>query len=148
MEAHLATAADLPSLSALDRHLPPERLARKVEAGEVAVALLQGHPVGLLRFGLFWDQIPFMWLLAVEERYRRQGVGRALVRWWEQEMAARGHDWVLTSTQADEAAQHFYRALGYQDCGALLLPGEAAELLLRKEIAPPAGLQPAGERRV
>ena len=29
---------------------------------------------------------------------------------------------VLTSTQEDEEAQHFYRAMGYRDCGNLEMP--------------------------
>jgi hypothetical protein len=33
-----------------------------------------------------------------------------------------------------ESAQHFYRKLGYVDSGALLLPDEPAELLLRKDL--------------
>jgi hypothetical protein len=41
---------------------------------------------------------------------------------------------VLTSTQSDEDAQHFYRRLGYRDCGVLILPGEAGELMLLKEL--------------
>ena len=40
----------------------------------------------------------------------------------------------MTSTQADEAAQHFYRHLGYADIGGFLLPGEAYELLLYKAL--------------
>ena len=44
------------------------------------------------------------------------------------------NDRVMTSTRSDEEAQHFYRGLGYTDCGALLLPGEPLELIFRKEI--------------
>ena len=32
---------------------------------------------------------------------------------------AHGYGMVLTSTQVDEDAQHFYRKLGYKDCGGL-----------------------------
>jgi len=42
---------------------------------------------------------------------------------------------VLTSTVSAETAQHLYRRLGYVDSGALLLPDEPAELLLRKPLA-------------
>ena len=41
------------------------------------------------------------------------------------------NDRVMTSTRSDEEAQHFYRGLGYTDCGALLLPGEPLELFFR-----------------
>ena len=47
-----------------------------------------------------------------------------------------GHRRVMTSTQANEDGQHFYRRLGYQDAGALLLPGEPLEIVFIKELAP------------
>jgi len=32
-----------------------------------------------------------------------------------------GYVAVMTSTNSDEQAQHFYRKLGYKDCGCLIL---------------------------
>ena len=49
-------------------------------------------------------------------------------------MREQGYAAVMTSTQANEAAQHFYRHLGYQDIGGFLLPGEAFELVLHKAL--------------
>ena len=44
----------------------------------------------------------------------------------------------MTSTQVDEEAQHFYRKLGYQDAGGLVIriPGyeQPMELFLVKDI--------------
>lgn len=40
---------------------------------------------------------------------------------WENEMRSLGFKMVMTSTQADEQAQHFYRKLGYVDRGCLIL---------------------------
>ena len=39
-------------------------------------------------------------------------------------MSRAGHGMVLVSTQSDEPAQHFYRKLGYRDCGCLPLDCE------------------------
>lgn len=36
-------------------------------------------------------------------------------------MANQGYKMIMTSTQVDENAQHFYRKLGYKDCGCLVL---------------------------
>ena len=36
-------------------------------------------------------------------------------------MKSQGYDFVLTSTQVDEITQHFYRKLGYKDCGGLII---------------------------
>ena len=53
-------------------------------------------------------------------------------------MRSRGYDLVMTSTQSDEAAQHFWRKLGYRDCGGLTLPfpghEQPLELILGKTL--------------
>jgi GNAT superfamily N-acetyltransferase len=130
-----ASASDLPFLEEVDRHVSPETLADLVTAGRVMVVEVDGDVVGLLRWGLFWDQVPFMNLLWVLPDRRRQGVGTALVEAWEKAQLAAGHDLVLTSTVSAERSQHLYRRLGYVDSGALLLPDEPAELILRKPLA-------------
>ena len=97
------------------------------------MCLQETSPIGWLRYGYFWGFIPFMEMLVILENYRRKGNGRRLVQQWEAEMFQSGADLVLTSTQADEEAQHFYRTLGYQDCGALFLPTQRpAEIFLSK----------------
>lgn len=40
---------------------------------------------------------------------------------WENDMRDSGYKLLLTSTQVDEQAQHFYRKLGYQEAGSLLI---------------------------
>lgn len=51
-------------------------------------------------------------------------------------MKAQGYGMVLTSTQVDETAQHFYRKNGYKDCGSLVMniPGyeQPMEMFLSK----------------
>ena len=39
----------------------------------------------------------------------------------ETEMKNQGFGLVMTSTQVDESAQHFYRKLGYKDCGGFVI---------------------------
>lgn len=109
-------------------------LSAAIEAGRVLVAEAAEGILGWLRWGLFWDEIPFMNMLFVLEPARGGGLGGLLVDDWEAREKADGHDAVLTSTQSDETAQHFYRRRGYVDAGVLLLPGKPAELILRKVI--------------
>lgn len=122
----------------LDRHLAPEAFARKVRERQAYICLADGVPAGLPRYGLFWDSIPFCNLLYVAEGSRGQGLGRALMQHWEGEMKRLGCNLLMTSTQADESAQHFYRKLGYRDCGGLVLGtgGQVPplELVLCKEL--------------
>jgi ribosomal protein S18 acetylase RimI-like enzyme len=103
------------------------------------ILLVNDEPVGLLRYNLFWDEHPFCTMLYVREGKQRAGYGKAMMGFWEKEMQQRGHKMLLTSTQVDEEAQHFYRKLGYQDAGSLLITipeyQQPMELFLVKRIA-------------
>ncbi len=118
----------------LDKHLPKEEYDLKVRDKQGYVLLNNGTPIGILRYNLFWDNTPFCTLLYIRNEYQRQGYGKKLMEHWENDMKANGYSFVLTSTQADEQAQHFYRKIGYRDCGSLILPAEPTELFLMKEI--------------
>lgn len=134
MTIRYAEAGDLPVLTAHDRHIAPEELAESIKRRRVLVMLDGEAFAGWLRFNLFWDNTPFMNMLFMLEGYRGQGLGGKLTAFWEQEMRAAGYTEVLTSTQSNEDAQHFYRAHGYKDCGGLLLPGEPLEIFFIKGI--------------
>lgn len=122
----------------LDRHLPEEEFDGKVRDKRGYVLEEDGKPVGLLRYNLFWDNTPFCTLLFVDWAYQKKGYGRLLMEHWEADMKEKGYGMLLTSTQADEEAQHFYRKLGYKDCGGFVptVPGyeQPMELFLEKAI--------------
>lgn len=105
----------------LDKHLPETEFVGKVRERRGYVLLEDGIRAGLLRYNLFWDQMPFCNMLYVEPHFQGGGYGRKLMEYWEQDMKAQGYGAVLTSTQVDEQAQHFYRRLGYKDCGGFVL---------------------------
>lgn len=131
----IARDRDLPFLREVDGHVSPQDLAHLVSLGRVMVAEVDAVAVGCLRWGLFWEQVPFMNLLWVVEQWRGKGIGTTLVETWERALVAQGHGLVLTSTSSAERAQHLYRRLGYVDSGSLLLPQEPTELILRKLLA-------------
>ncbi len=129
----IANKSDLKFLLENDRHISPKRLEHIICDGLIYVACIESSPAGWLRFSYMWGIIPFMDLLYVLEANRGQGIGRGIVEKWEYAMFQSGAEFILTSTQADETAQHFYRKLGYQDCGAIFIPGQMpAEIFLRK----------------
>ena len=78
-------------------------------------------PVGIMRYNLFWDNTPFLTLIHFVESAQKRGFGRQTMMHWENEMRELGYNVVITSTQVDEGAQHFYRKLGYTDRGCLIL---------------------------
>lgn len=132
MQIDLATVVDLQQLVELDHHVSPAIIEQKIARGEIIVARDADVVVGWLRWGYFWDMIPFMNLLGVRAPLRGQGIGTRIVAFWEAHLRAQGYTEVLTSTQADERGQFLYRKLGYQDVGALIFPGEPLEVILKK----------------
>ena len=125
---------DLEFLAKADRHVPPEIMEKLVSDGFVLIAMCGESLAGWLRYGFFWDEIPFMNMLFVLEEYRGNGVGTALVREWERLAAEKGHRTVMTSTQANETSQHFYRKLGYRDLGGFTPFGEEYEIIMGKQL--------------
>jgi GNAT superfamily N-acetyltransferase len=76
-------------------------------------------------------------MLAIEEEHRGQGWGTRMIAFWEAHLRQQGHEWAMTSTQANERAQHLYRRLGYEDVGGMRWPQDVAlELLLLKRLEP------------
>lgn len=122
----------------LDKHLPQQEFRKKVENKEGYVLLNDDKAIGLLRYNFFWDNIPFCTMLLIDKNFQNKGYGKKMMEFWENEMRLQGHKIVLTSTQVDEKAQHFYRKLEYQDCGGLLINDgdfkQPMELILRKTI--------------
>lgn len=132
MQIRFAEPCDMLALMQHDRHIAPEALEQKIALKEVLVLYDGDVFAGWLRWNCFWDEHPFMNLLYVLDEYRGKGYGAALVSEWERLMKENGHDTVMTSTQANECAQFFYRHLGYEDIGSFALPGDPLELILSK----------------
>lgn len=138
IEIRYVELSDKPFWYQLDKHLPEAEFVNKVKMKRGYVLLENGIPVGLLRYNLFWDNTPFCTMLFIAEDYQGKGYGRSLMEYWEADMKKQDYGMLLTSTQVDETAQHFYRKLGYKDCGGFIIniPGYAQpmELFLVKEI--------------
>ena len=130
-----ATQQDIDFLVRHDRHLKRPAMLDKIRRQEVYVVEHESQLVGWARYNLFCDLIPFLTNIHILYEYRRQGFGTHLIRHWEEQMRDRGFSFVLTSTQADEDAQFFYRSVGYSDSGSMLFPGQAAtEIVLSKSL--------------
>ena len=118
----------------LDKHISLKQLELKISLNECRIICCSDDPCGILRYGLFWDNTPFLNMIYIQQPFRVRGFGRRAVLSWENEMASQGYKMVMTSSLSDENAQHFYRKLGYRDAGCLLLPYEASEIIFIKNI--------------
>lgn len=138
IEIRYVNAKDKGFWYSLDKHLPEREFENKVNNKRGYVLLENNKSVGLLRYNLFFDNIPFCTMLYIDSNYRQKGYGKKLMEYWENDMKLQGYGMLLTSTQVDEEAQHFYRKLGYKDCGGLIIdnPGyqQPMELFLSKSI--------------
>lgn len=129
-----AGTGDFELLLKYEHCISEQELKNSIGAGRVAMAFERDAFAGWLRFGLFWDNTPFMNMLYVLEEYRGMGIGKRLTDFWEEEMGRAGYERVLTSTLSNEQAQFFYRKNGYTDCGSLLLPGDPLEIMMLKNL--------------
>lgn len=118
----------------LDKHLSEAEFEKKIRDKQGYVLLENAKPIGLLRYNLFWDNTPFCTMLFIDWKYHKKGYGKKLMEHWELDMKSQGYDLLLISTQVDEDAQHFYRKIGYQDCGGFVLDKQPMELFLMKKI--------------
>ncbi len=138
LEIRYMQSSDKEFWYSLDRHLPETEFENKVRDQRGYVLLENSKPTGLLRYNLFWDNTPFCTMLFIEKSSRKKGYGTLLMEHWEKDMKSRGYHMLLTSTQVDEEAQHFYRKLGYQDCGGFVIDipeyKQPMELFLIKHI--------------
>jgi ribosomal protein S18 acetylase RimI-like enzyme len=103
----------------LDKHLSKNEFQLKVRDRRGYVISDVDKPIGIMRFNLFLDNTPFLTHIYFDEYYRGKGFGKQAMSYWENEMREFGYRMVMTSTQVDEQAQHFYRKLGYKDRGGI-----------------------------
>jgi GNAT superfamily N-acetyltransferase len=135
LKIRFATEADYETIRTRDHHISEDIILNKINQKEIYVLQNEDNAIiGWLRYGLFWDNTPFMNMLWVDEPYRGKGTGKLLVLFWEEQMKKSGVNLIMTSTQADEDAQHFYRKLGYLDAGCLILDTQPLEIILTKKL--------------
>ena len=136
MEIRLAVAADKVKILQYDRHIHHNKVGECIHNGLVDVLCDGDKLVGVLRYNLFWQTIPFLDLIFIDEAYRGQGWGRKMMAQWEDSMKSMGYPHVMLSTQEDETAKYFYEKLGYRRIGAFLPPEQDAdEIMYLKELA-------------
>lgn len=118
-EIRYVTEADRAFWFTLDPHMDEAEFLLKIRDKRGYIICDGSHPIGVMRYNLFWDHIPFLTLIYLEDSYQGKGFGRKAMLFWEAKMRELGYKMIMTSTQVDEQAQHFYRKLGYIEKGSL-----------------------------
>ena len=127
MKIELAKTQDLQEIIRLDRHVPAERLEACVQNGQVYLLRDGDRVAGVLRYSLFWQSIPFLDLIYLDAPCRNRGFGTEMMQKWESDMQKSGYEYVMTSTQSNEDAWHFYEKLGYYKAGGFYPPEQDEE---------------------
>jgi ribosomal protein S18 acetylase RimI-like enzyme len=136
MKIVVAADSDYGYIKEHDRHISESLIQAKIRAKEIYILRDENDiNIGWMRFGYFWDNTPFMNMLWIVEQHQGKGAGGLVVCFWENEMKNNGYKLVMTSTQANEEAQHFYRKLGYRDAGCLLVENQPMEIILIKQLS-------------
>ena len=128
-----------------DGYIPAEVLKRKIEGQlalnpdrieDVVVAEWNGKRVGYVRLEYLWSIVPYIALIRVLPEYRRQGVGKALLRFIETFLREAGHDVLYSSSQADEPEpQAWHRHVGFEECGFITgINEDIGEVFFRKRL--------------
>ena len=137
MEIRLAVAKDKRQILKYDCHIHHNKVGECIDNSLVYVLCDSNKIVGVLRYSLFWQSIPFLDLIYIDEAYRGQGWGSKMMAHWEKTMVPMGYPYVMLSTQEDESAKYFYEKIGYRRIGSFLPPEqEADEIMYLKEFNP------------
>ncbi len=136
-QVRFARRADLAYLERERKEIRRDRLARKIDAKELIVAERGGEILGLLELEFPQPEAPYMSLIRVDGRHRREGIGTALLTFAEDQLRRRDFEVLYTSSAADEPEpQVWHRAAGFEPCGSLegFNEGGIAEVFFRKRL--------------
>ena len=100
------------------------------------IAEWNGKRVGYVRLEYLWSIVPYIALIRVLPEYRRQGAGKALLRFIETFLREAGHEALYSSSQADEPEpQAWHRHVGFEECGFIAGINESVgEVFFRKNL--------------
>ncbi len=120
-----------------DNYVTEQVIRHKIVQNEIVIAELDGQSIGYLRLEYLWSNIPYIGLIFVIEIYRHEGIGQKILAFVEDYLRSRGHDQLLSSSQANEPEpQAWHRSVGFVECGILsgINEGGIGEVFFRKPL--------------
>ena len=101
-----------------DASLARNIIQAKIERREYIIAKGDERYLGFLRLSYLWSFIPFIEVIAVEDVYQRQGVGKKMVSLLEEFARQQGQQLIMSSSD-DAGAQEWHRRIGFEQAGAI-----------------------------
>ncbi len=100
--------------------LPHRTLNQKLLNKEIIVAKSDRKSIGLLILDFLWNHIPFISFIWVVEKYRRLGVGRALLIFLENYLIENNNEQLISSSMENaKDAQAWHQHIGFKECGLI-----------------------------
>lgn len=140
-----AESKDIKSVYRIDPQLKKlksvavKKIKEKVRDKEIIIARVDNEVVGVLRLAYLWLSLPYIEMIYILENFRKQGLGKKMLKFLENHLKESGYQYLLTSSQEDEKEpQQWHKKMGFEKCGALAkinLPGsQAREVFFIKKI--------------
>jgi GNAT superfamily N-acetyltransferase len=94
---------DLETVIHEDQHIKSEILEWKLKNKEIILAVLDEKIIGYLRLDFLWSKYPYIGLIIVNPEYRKQGIGRTMLKYLEELLSDTGHGVLYSSSQVNES---------------------------------------------
>lgn len=117
--------------------LTSEVFNRKYKYEEILVAKVDNQSVGFLIFEYLWSQIPFIAQIWINTDFRRQGIGRSMLNYFEKYLNKNNHTMLLSSSmENNKNAQEWHRHMNFNDCGLIteINDDNTGEVFFRKSL--------------
>ena len=100
--------------------LPQRTLNQKLLNKEIIVAKSDRKSIGLLILDFLWNHIPFISFIWIDEKYRRLGVGRALLIFLENYLIENNNEQLISSSmETVKDVQAWHQHMGFKECGLI-----------------------------
>ena len=122
------------------QYIDPEKIKNKINQQEIIIALQDNKIVGIIKFSFFWATRPYLDLIYIDEKLRKSGVGKKLLKFLEDYLVKEGYCYLFTSAEYDEKEpQAWHKYMGFKVCGVLdkinLPKDKTKEVFFYKRIA-------------
>ena len=133
----LAGPEDLEWCVVEDDHVTEQVIRHKIINDEIIIAEVDGRPIGYLRLEYLWSRVPYIGVVFVDDDYRKEGIGRKILTFLEDNLRSRGHDRLFSSSTVNEPEpQAWHRAVGFVESGMINEIGDdgIGEIFFRKSL--------------
>lgn len=136
LSINLATKQD-ESFLRENAQLSGELFNRKLKYNEILVAKVDTKPVGFLIFDYLWSKVPFIAQIWIVNGYRKKGIGKGLLNYFERYLSDNNHTMLFSSSMENaKEAQAWHKQMGFKEYGLIseINDDNTGEVFFRKSL--------------